>query len=127
MRGPGILWMLQTAAGFSMAGPLFFLSLEYLRMGRFVGGVGFLLVGLFVLYLPTYLIDRFTGRISRLGGPRTWVRSRLGRRGTSETETDSGDVAERTEPADTDAGAETAAEADSTRGNASPLDRLRRR
>lgn len=88
MKGPGILWMLQTAAGFSMAGPMFVVGIEFLRTGRIVGGIGFLALGAFALYLPTYLINRFTGRISRVRGSRTWIRRRLGRTNESDAGTD---------------------------------------
>ena len=72
MKGPGILWMLQTAAGMSMAGPMFYLGATHLLSGRYGWGVGFLLFGTVVLYFPTYLVNR-------IGGPRTWIRRRLGR------------------------------------------------
>ena len=72
MRGPGILWMLQTAAGMSMAGPIFYLAGNYLLSGRYIGGVAFLILGSLVLYFPTYLVNR-------IGGPRTWIRRRLDR------------------------------------------------
>lgn len=72
MRGPGILWMLQTVAGMSMAGPMFFLGAHSFLEGRYVWGSGFLLFGGFVLYFPTYLVNR-------IGGPRTWIRRRIGR------------------------------------------------
>lgn len=88
MKGPGILWMLQTAAGFSMAGPMFVVGIEFLRTGRIVGGIGFLALGAFALYLPTYLINRFTGRISRVRGSRAWVRRRLGRTNASDAGVD---------------------------------------
>ena len=80
MRGPGLLWMIQTAAGLSMAGPMFVVGLEFLRSGRTVAGVGFLGLGLVALYFPTYLINR-------IGGPRAWIRRRLGR-GDDGSETD---------------------------------------
>lgn len=86
MKGPGILWMLQTAAGFSMAGPLFYLGSSHLFSGRYVWGAGFLLCGLLVLYFPSYLVNR-------IGGPRTWIRRRLGRGdGSNEDATESGDA-----------------------------------
>ena len=72
MRGPGILWMLQTAAGLSMAGPMFVVGVDFLRTGRPVAGIGFLTLGALALYFPTYLINR-------IGGPRAWIRRRLGR------------------------------------------------
>ena len=83
MRGPGILWMIQTAAGLSMAGPMFVVGLEFLRTGRTVAGVGFFALGLVALYFPTYLVNR-------IGGPRAWIRRRLGRDDDEGEETDTG-------------------------------------
>lgn len=80
MKGPGIRGMLQTVAGLSMAGPMFFLGAHSLLAGRYVGGIGFLLFGGLVLYFPTYLV-------TRIGGPRTWIRRRIGR-GDDDGETD---------------------------------------
>ncbi len=74
MKGPGILWMLQTAAGLSMAGPMFIIGVEFLRSGQYVFGVAFLTFGAIALYLPTYLVNQ-------IGGPRTWIRRRLRSRG----------------------------------------------
>lgn len=86
MKGPGILWLLQTAAGFSMAGPMFVVGVGFLRDGRLVGGLGFLALGAIGLYFPTYLRNR-------IGGPRTWLRRLLGRvrrdKAGEEAETDS--------------------------------------
>lgn len=84
MKGPGILWMLQTAAGMSMAGPMFVVGLEMARNGRLVAGVGFFALGALALYFPTYLVNRIGGRISRIGGPRTWIRRRSGGSDTEE-------------------------------------------
>ncbi|QRV13416.1 hypothetical protein [Haloterrigena salifodinae] len=87
MRGPGLLWMLQTAAGFSMAGPMFFLGLESVRTGRYEWAAFYLTLGALVCYFPTYLVNR-------IGGPRTWIRRRLGRRGRkteTNAKTDDGD------------------------------------
>ncbi|ELZ20802.1 hypothetical protein C477_06111 [Haloterrigena salina JCM 13891] len=87
MRGPGLLWMLQTAAGFSMAGPMFFLGLESVRTGRYEWAAFYLAFGALVCYFPTYLVNR-------IGGPRTWIRRRLGRRGRkteTNAKTDDGD------------------------------------
>ncbi|WP_226480897.1 hypothetical protein [Natrinema amylolyticum] len=67
MRGPGLLWLLQTAAGISMSGPIFVVGVEYLRTGRIIGGVGFLALAAATLYFPTYLVGR-------IGGPRAWLR-----------------------------------------------------
>ncbi|QSX00421.1 DUF7533 family protein [Haloterrigena alkaliphila] len=72
MRGPGILWMLQTAAGLSMAGPMFVVGVNFLWDGRPVAGAGFLTLGALALYFPTYLLNR-------IGGPRAWIRRRLSR------------------------------------------------
>lgn len=69
MKGPGILWMLQTAVGLSMAGPMFVVGLEFLREGQVVGGVGFFALGLVALFAPSYLVKR-------IGGPRAWIRRR---------------------------------------------------
>ncbi|ELY54259.1 hypothetical protein [Natronolimnohabitans innermongolicus] len=90
MKGPGILWMLQTAAGMSMAGPMFFLGLESLRTARYTWAGFYLALGLVVLYFPTYLVNR-------IGGPRTWIRRRLGRGGDDEAKTEADDP-DGTEP-----------------------------
>ncbi|RQH01868.1 DUF7533 family protein [Natrarchaeobius oligotrophus] len=102
MKGPGILWMLQTAAGLSMAGPMFVVGFEFLRTGRPLAGVGFLALGAVALYFPTYLVNK-------IGGPRAWIRRRLGR---STDRDDDANVDER----DPNAGRE------ETRSN--PLDRI---
>ncbi|MDQ2051155.1 hypothetical protein RBH26_11750 [Natronolimnohabitans sp. A-GB9] len=91
MRGPGILWMLQTAAGMSMAGPLFYLAGSYLLTGQYVGGVAFLGFGLLVLYFPTFLVNRFGARLRRIGGPRTWIRRRIGREESPDSTRDTSD------------------------------------
>ena len=70
MKRLGLLDMLQLAAGFSMAGPMFFLGLSFLQAGELVGGVAFLALGAFALYFPTYLVNR-------IGGPRAWIRRRF--------------------------------------------------
>ncbi|NUB89862.1 hypothetical protein HTZ84_18755 [Haloterrigena sp. SYSU A558-1] len=105
MRGPGLLWMLQTAAGFSMAGPMFFLGLESVRTGQYEWAAFYLTLGALVCYFPTYLVNR-------IGGPRAWIRRRLERRGRK-TETDGGDDDR------SDSNADDAAES-------SPLSRLER-
>lgn len=89
--------MLQTAAGFSLAGPLFFLAANYLFAGRYVWGASFLFFGLLVLYFPTYVVNR-------IGGPRAWVRRRLGR--GSGTDTDTDDAADDGTDADRSSGAD---------------------
>ena len=71
MNGPGILWMLQVAAGLSMAGPMYIVGIELLRTGSPAVGVGFLALGTVALFFPSYLVRR-------IGGPRRWIRSLLG-------------------------------------------------
>ena len=71
MRGPGIVWMIETAIGLSLAGPLFIVGVEFVRTGQYVVGVGFFVFAAFALFFPTYLRRR-------IGGPRTWIRRRLG-------------------------------------------------
>jgi len=78
MKQLGILDMIQLAAGFAMAGPMFFIGLEFLRRGELLG-VGFLVIGGFALYFPTYLVNQ-------VGGPRTWIRRRIGSSGTDSDE-----------------------------------------
>ncbi|MFP8951462.1 hypothetical protein ACLI4Z_00630 [Natrialbaceae archaeon A-arb3/5] len=133
MKGPGILTMLQLAAGFSMAGPMFVVGFEYVRTGRVLGGVGFFVFGLLALYFPTYIVNN-------VGGPRAWVRRRLGRvRGKSgddsDGDTEDGDLDEGAGNDESDATDEPndTNEPNDTQPNAvdppsrSPLDRLRRR
>ncbi|MWV40726.1 hypothetical protein [Natrialba sp. INN-245] len=105
MKSPGLLWMLQTAAGLSMAGPMFIVGIEFLRTGRIVPGVGMFAVGLVALYLPTYLVNR-------IGGPRAWIRRRLGH-------TDAGSSEPESERRQSDDGSDPTL--------SSPLDRLRKR
>lgn len=83
MKGPGIFWMLQTAAGMSMAGPIFVVGFEFVRTGRYVAGIGFLALGAVTLYFPTYLINR-------IGGPRTWLRRRFESAGNATGDDDGG-------------------------------------
>ncbi|WP_255192813.1 hypothetical protein [Natronobeatus ordinarius] len=71
MRGPGILQMLEIAVGLSMAGPMFIVGFEFIRTGQTIGGVGFFALGVVALFFPSYLVRR-------IGGPRTWIRRRLG-------------------------------------------------
>ncbi|ELY68705.1 hypothetical protein [Natrinema versiforme] len=90
MTGPGILWLLQTAAGFSMAGPMFVVGVGFLRDGRLVGGLGFLALGAIALSFPTYLLNR-------IGGPKTWLRRVVGRvrRDTTDNGAETDSVSER--------------------------------
>ena len=79
MKGPGILWMLQTALGLSMAGPMVIVGVEFLRTGQPIFGVGFLALGVLALFFPSWLAGR-------IGGPRTWIRRRLDRRRSDDEE-----------------------------------------
>ena len=117
MKGPGIFWMLQMAAGLSMAGPMFVVGFEFVRGGRIAAGIGFFALGAVALYFPTYLINR-------IGGPRTWIRRRLGRGDSSDSSEDD-DGSDRSEH-ESDAAAEPTDAADGTERNATLLDRLRR-
>lgn len=115
MKGPGILWMLQTVAGISMSGPIFVVGLEYLRSGRIVGGIGFLALGAATFYFPTYLLNR-------IGGPRTWVRRRIGRGDEAEDGSETGST---TATLDSDADDERGTDEEPARG--SLIGRLRDR
>lgn len=75
----GLLTMLELGLGMSMAGPMAVVGVEFLRTGRPAAGVGFLGLAAFALFFPSYLVRR-------IGGPRTWVRRRLGRTGPTEDE-----------------------------------------
>ena len=72
MKGPGILWMLQVALGMSMAGPMFVVGAISLQSGNWLFGALMFSFGLIALFAPNYLFRR-------IGGPRTWIRRRLGR------------------------------------------------
>lgn len=76
-RGPGLFWMLQTALGLSMAGPMVIVGVEFMRTGRPCLGGLFLVLGLLALFAPSYVV-------SRIGGPRAWIRRRIGPRSESE-------------------------------------------
>ncbi|THE65076.1 hypothetical protein D8Y22_07570 [Salinadaptatus halalkaliphilus] len=115
MKGPGLLWMFQTAAGLSMAGPMFVIGFDLFRSGETAIGVGFFAIGAVALYLPTYLIQR-------IGGPRTWIRRRLGRSG-GESSTDASAPSSGGSNADFEG--ESASRANSN--GAGLLERLRRR
>lgn len=79
MKGPGLFSMLQIVAGMSMAGPMYVLGFDMVTSGNAPGGLAFFVLGLIAMFAPTYLVRR-------IGGPRTWIRSRLGR-----TDSGSGD------------------------------------
>ncbi|MCU4800845.1 hypothetical protein OB920_10745 [Halobacteria archaeon HArc-gm2] len=72
MKGPGLFSMLQIVAGMSMAGPMFVLGVNMVTSGDAPAGLAFFALGLIALFAPTYLVRK-------IGGPRTWIRRRLGR------------------------------------------------
>ena len=111
MRGPGILWMLQVGAGLSMAGPMFIIGFEFVRTGRPVFGVILFACGIIALFAPSYFIKR-------IGGPRTWVRRRLDRRGASEGVTE--------DESETEGEGKTQLEASGDGGLSRYLERIRR-
>ncbi|AEH38032.1 hypothetical protein [Halopiger xanaduensis] len=113
MKRLGLFDMLQIAAGLSMAGPMFVVGFEFVRTGRLVGGVGFLALGAFALYFPTYLVNR-------IGGPRAWLRRRIGRTRSGSSESNAGSGPAANDGSDTDT---TAADAGTSAGL---LERLRR-
>ncbi|MCU4752914.1 hypothetical protein OB919_13160 [Halobacteria archaeon AArc-curdl1] len=73
MRNPGILWMLQVAAGLSMAGPMYIVAVEFARSGDLLFGALMFVFGTLALFAPNYLLKR-------IGGPRAWIKRRLARR-----------------------------------------------
>ena len=73
MRNPGILWMLQVAAGLSMAGPMYIVAVEFARAGDLLFGALMFVFGTLALFAPNYLLKR-------IGGPRAWIKRRLARR-----------------------------------------------
>lgn len=77
MKGPGLFQMIEIAAGLSIAGPMFVVAVEFLRTGQFAFGVGMFALALVAMFFPSYLLRR-------IGGPRAWIRRRLG----DESETD---------------------------------------
>lgn len=76
MKGPGLFSMIQIVAGMSMAGPMYVLGFDMVMSGQTVAGVGFFGLGLIAMFAPTYIIRR-------IGGPRTWIKRRLGRADTA--------------------------------------------
>lgn len=54
--------MLEIAAGLSIAGPLFIVGVDFLRMGQIVAGLAFLCFGAFATFFPRFLLRRFLGR-----------------------------------------------------------------
>lgn len=85
MKGPGLLQMIEIAAGLSIAGPMFVVAVEFLRTGQFALGIGMFALALVAMFFPSYLLRR-------IGGPRAWVRRRLG---GNESEDDSSDPLDR--------------------------------
>ncbi|SFS03506.1 hypothetical protein SAMN05216559_2794 [Halomicrobium zhouii] len=75
MKGPGLFSMLQIVAGMSMAGPMYVLGFQMVMNGNAPGGLAFFALGLVAMFAPTYLVRK-------IGGPRTWIRRRLGRTGS---------------------------------------------
>ncbi|WP_247003005.1 hypothetical protein [Halosolutus gelatinilyticus] len=120
MKGPGILWMLQTAAGLSMAGPMFVVGFDLFRSGQRVAGAGFFALGAVALYFPTYLVDR-------IGGPRTWIRRRLDRGDGDEEATADAAGGEGTETADGTDGDRDEESSGTALDRVSILDRIRGR
>ncbi len=80
MKGPGIFWMLQTAAGLSMAGPMVIIGVSFLQSGELLFGLGFVALGVLALFFPSWLVRR-------IGGPRTWIRRRFQRESPDENDT----------------------------------------
>lgn len=77
MKGPGLFSMLQIAAGLSMAGPMYVIGFEFARTGQVLPGIGFFVLGILVMFFPTYLVRR-------IGGPRAWIKRRLAKRRSSD-------------------------------------------
>ncbi len=80
MKNPGILWMLQVGAGLAMAGPMFIAGSLFLRSGDLLFAGLLFGTGLIALFAPNYFVRR-------IGGPRTWIRRRLGGRGGEDDKT----------------------------------------
>ncbi|MFP8891881.1 hypothetical protein ACLI4U_19225 [Natrialbaceae archaeon A-CW2] len=95
MRNPGILWMLQVAAGLSMAGPMYIVAVEFTRSGDLLFGALMFVFGTFALFAPNYLLKR-------IGGPRAWIKRRLSRRRKRDSSEPSGssDASRPSETAD---------------------------
>lgn len=60
--------MLEIAAGLSIAGPLFVIGVNFVRMGQIVAGVGFFIMGLFATFFPRFLLRRIVGPRLRISG-----------------------------------------------------------
>lgn len=94
MRNPGILWMLQVAAGLSMAGPMYIVAVEFARGGDLLFGTLMFVFGTLALFAPNYLLKR-------IGGPRAWIKRRLARRRKKASESSaSSDATEPSEVTD---------------------------
>ncbi len=69
MRGPGLLGMIEIAAGLSIAGPMFIVGVEFARSGQFLLGTAMVGLGLVAMFFPSYLLRRIGGWFRRpLGG-----------------------------------------------------------
>lgn len=69
MRGPGLLGMIEIAAGLSIAGPMFIVGVEFARSGQFLLGTAMVGLGLVAMFFPSYLLRRIGGWLRRpLGG-----------------------------------------------------------
>lgn len=68
MRGPGLLGMIEIAAGLSIAGPMFVVGVEFARSGQFALGATMVGLGLVAMFFPSYLLRRIGG----------WIRPDLG-------------------------------------------------
>ncbi|WP_254766586.1 hypothetical protein [Salinilacihabitans rarus] len=73
--------MIELAVGMSMAGPMFVVGVEFARTGQPAVGISFFALGAFALFFPSYVVRR-------IGGPRTWIRRRLGGADDAESEAD---------------------------------------
>lgn len=93
MRGPGILTMLEIAAGMSIAGPMFVIGFDFLRTGQTVYGVAFFGFAVFAMFFPRFLIRR-------IGGPKTWVRRRIAGSDSGEAEGAESEEGDRSSPLD---------------------------
>jgi hypothetical protein len=71
MKMPGLFSTVQIVAGMSMAGPMYVLGFTLLLDGDHAAGLGFFALGVVAMFLPSYVLGR-------IGGPRAWIKRRLG-------------------------------------------------
>ncbi|WP_276252514.1 hypothetical protein [Halomontanus rarus] len=88
MRGPGIIQMLEIAAGLSISAPMFVVGFDFLRSGQLLFGVGMFSCGMVAMFLPSYLIRRIGSYVRNIGGPKTWVLRAFGRAGGTDPDPD---------------------------------------